>query len=176
MHSALESVDINAVAVYMDTDTYVCAPFYDFIQLVESGFDMVGVHAPGRITTKTVQTIPDAFPEINVGVLGFAVAAPALHVVKRWARWYEEYKDVYGNNDQGSLRDALWEEYTKRALDLAHDHFTFYVAPQEYNCRLFGAFVRYQVKVLHGRSTQPMDEIAADINREAGTMRVWKPS
>lgn len=155
-------------AFNLDTDTYVCAPFYDLIVLLEHGVELVGVHAPGRRTTKTVYDIPDCFPEINIGMIGFRLSERLINFVTRWMLIYVARQDVYGNNDQGPLRDALWENIKEP------DPIQFYVTTQEYNVRPFGAFIKDEARVLHGRNID-FERWATEINRNKGTMRTWTP-
>jgi hypothetical protein len=150
--------------LYLDTDTFVIDPIYDFLGVLEK-FELVAVHAPGRRTCPSDNDLPDAFCEINVGVMAFWNDIQITNLFYDWLKRYEAKKDVFRNNDQGPLREALW-----------HSEMPFYVAPPEYNCRFaFGGFARERVKVLHGRP-DGMDyhEIAEKVNQEARKMRTWK--
>jgi hypothetical protein len=106
--------------------------------------------------------VPDAFPEINIGVLGIANNAVMKRFVSDWLQRYELYHAIYGNNDQAPLREALW--YAKVV--------NLYVMPPEYNCRFgFGGFAALPVKVLHGRGMS--FEAAEKIVNHAPGMRAW---
>ena len=152
----------DARVLYMDTDTYVCQPFYDLFDLLDR-FDFVATHAPGRFTSNTVEVLPDAFPEFNIGVNVFRLSVRTRHLFDDWLARYEKHRDVYGNNDQAPLREALWNSAAR-----------LYVMPQEYNCRwMFGGFARYRVKVLHGRGDY--ERVEKNLNR-CEAMRSWPPS
>lgn len=145
--------------LYLDTDTYVCEDILDLFALLDR-FDFVGAHAPGRQTANTVNDLPAAFPEINVGVQVFRNAPIVEALFRGWQARYEATPKLYGNNDQGALREALWN-WTGR----------LYVLPPEYNMRWqFGGFARYPVKILHGRGDH--EAVAQKLNAKAG-MRGW---
>lgn len=148
--------------LYLDTDTYVCDNLSDLFEMLER-YDFVGAHAPARSTTNTVGRIPPSFPEINIGVLAFRNAPVVEALFRGWEARYDEHPNVYKNNDQGPLREALW-----------HWPGRLYVLPPEYNMRWgFGGFAAYKVKVLHGRPWKTTYEaIEARMNAKGG-MRGW---
>lgn len=148
--------------LYFDVDTYTLAPLDELMALI-GRFDLVGAHAPARQTAPTVGFVPDAFPEINVGVLGIANNEAMRRFMAGWLQRYEMYQDVYGNNDQAPLREALW---LARVVNL-------YIMPPEYNCRFgFGGFAALPVKVLHNRGYN-FERAAEYLNSQQG-MRVWR--
>jgi hypothetical protein len=154
-------------AVYMDTDTYVCAPVSELFNIVDAGmaqpYAIAGVHAPGRSTGVTVKPIPAIFPEINIGVNPMNTAK----VIPMWEEvynWYAEHANVYKNNDQSPLREFLWSHPWNYPL---------YIMPPEYNLRLFGGFIRGKVKIFHGRTGESThEEIIKKINKTE-RMRIW---
>lgn len=149
---------------YMDTDTFACAPFGEVYELLDA-FDFLGVHAPGRFTTRTRLGIPDAFPEFN---LGFNPMNPTF-AQRLFSDAFEMWDDeVYGNNDQGAVRDVLWS-YANSSEYFAPN---FYVLPPEYNCRFnFPFFASRTVKILHGRAPD-IRAVARKVNEDKG-MRSW---
>ena len=145
--------------MYLDCDTYACGPMNEVFELLER-FDFVGAHAPLRETTRT-RSAPKAFPEINVGVLVFKNNWKVENLFREWGVWYEKYSEFYGNNDQGPLRDALWNWDGR-----------LYVMPPEYNCRwIFGGFAAYEVRMLHGMGNH--QQACNKLNERRG-MRGWK--
>ena len=149
--------------LYFDSDTFMCEPIYDVLELL-GRYDIAATHAPGRITSKALDPleIPEAFPEVNVGVMGVSRSVYTIWLMQRWHDEFRKNPDRYNNNDQGPLRKVLWEN---RGINL-------YILPPEYNCRWgFGGFARYRVKVLHGRSKN----YAGVCNRlnEKAVMRGW---
>lgn len=159
--TALLKLRADERLIYFDVDTYTLAPLDSLIALI-GRFDLIGTHAPGRETAPTVTPLPDAFPEINVGVLGIHNSLIMRDFMIAWFQLYQQNKRIYGNNDQAPLREALW----------THPEIALYVMPPEYNCRFgFGGFAALPVKVLHGRG---MSFEAAEriVNYTAG-MRAW---
>lgn len=158
-------------AIYMDCDTYVCSPFPEVFDLL-GRFDFLGVHAPGRQTTKSAIGLSPAFPEINLGFNPFKTNGPMRMFFNKFAEMYNKFPEIYGNNDQGALRDALWK-YQYDVDGDYHWEIRYYVMPPEYNCRFnMPCFVSGEVKILHGHSSDiaRVDQI---INSERG-MRSWK--
>lgn len=152
------------VLINLDVDTLVVEPFDDLLEVL-TRFDLVGTHAPARHTSRTVQSVPDAFCEINLGMVAFRNSDKMRRVFKEWQRRYFDHEQVYGNNDQAVLRETLW----RTAEDVR-----IWVAPPEYHFRfIFGGFARYPVKVLHGRSKKfAIDDVARRVNKPLG-MRIW---
>jgi hypothetical protein len=148
--------------LYFDTDTYIVAPIYELYGLLDK-YDVVGAHAPARFTQifqPMPIEIPDAFPELNIGMLAFRNNEIVKELFADWSQ--KQASGQYGNNDQRSLRAALWESDAK-----------LYVVPPEYNFRFgFGGFVGRKAKVLHGRS-ENIDTLVRKVS-VPGAMVTWK--
>lgn len=158
---ALSELSGDDRLIYFDVDTYTLAPLDDLVMLI-GRFDLIGAHAPARETAPSALRVPDAFPEINVGVLGIHNTPDMVHFVIAWLHQYKEHEAIYGDNDQAPLRDALW----------THPEIELYVMPPEYNCRFgFGGFAALPVKVLHGRGMD-FEQAAQAVNYTQG-MRAW---
>ena len=147
-------------ALYLDTDTHLCLPIYDMMELLDR-CELVGAFAPGRQTTQTVDYVPDAFPELNIGVLAMNLTDNRMR--RFWRIVYNNYcanSERYRNNDQGPLREALWNTNVRLGI-----------VPPEYNCRWgFGGFHKYPVRVLHGRGDY---EAVCKVLSTKGDMRTW---
>ena len=156
----LQSVGYDA-AVYLDTDTFVCNDLTPLFRLAEQ-VDFAGAFAPGRHTRATVLDVPSSFPEINIGVNLFRLRPrlsadqdPTLRFVRAWYDYYAHNVEVYGNNDQASLREVLW---------LGRTDIRTAVLPPEFNFRFgFGGFLRGPCVVLHGRSDD-IESVATHVN------------
>ena len=148
--------------LYLDTDTYICGDLSDLFETLDK-FDIVGAHAPGRRTAGGADWVPAAFPEINVGVNGIKRTPQMLWLMDEWL---ERMGRNPQNNDQPALRALLWENAGIIRLG---------VLPPEYNARFgFGLFVRYAVKVLHGRP-QDGDYKRVEQRVNASTdLRAWR--
>lgn len=147
--------------IFFDSDTWLIESIADVYEVLDH-YPVAGIHAPARWTCPTPYPIPEAFPELNTGVFGYANGGETRRLFERWLKVTIEHYDVIGDNDQGSLRVALWETNTP-----------IWIMPPEYNCRFgFGGFAGSPVKVLHGRG-YPF-EVAAQIVNQASSMRVWR--
>jgi hypothetical protein len=146
--------------VFFDSDTWLVEPIPDVYEVLNV-YPLAGVHAPARWTCPTPYPIPEAFPELNTGVLGYTRTFDVRLLFSRWLDVMINEFETIGDNDQGSLRVALWECHTP-----------IWIMPPEYNCRFgFGGFAGSTVKVLHGRGEN--FEQAADVVNYVTSMRVW---
>lgn len=151
--------------LFLDTDTYCDAQLDDMLELA-TRFDICGSHGVNRHTTKTYKPIPDAFPEIEIGALLVQTNEHVRNLFKDWLELYNAHADVYGDNDQGPLREALW----------INKQINMYVLPQEYHARWgFGVCVVSRVRILHSRSPgYPNSQAALEINATGGR-RLFRP-
>jgi hypothetical protein len=153
--------------LFLDTDTYCAAPLDDFLRLTER-FDICVSHGVSRHTTGKVCDIPDAFPEHEIGVMLVRTTKRVENLFADWLEIYEAHTDVYGNNDQGPLRDAVW----------LNKYINMYVIPEEYHARWgFGVCVVSTVRILHSRSAggATTNEQMARIINSTGGRRLFKP-
>ena len=141
-------------AIYLDTDTHICGSLAPIFQLANR-IDFAGAFAPGRRTRKNVIPVPSSFPEINVGVNLFRLNMRTMAFVAEWYVHYVQGIKTYGNNDQASLREVLWENRFEMRTS---------VLPPEFNFRFgFGGFLRGPCVVLHGRAPD-LSAIAKRVN------------
>lgn len=166
--------------VWFDSDVYCCMPFPELYDMTER-FDLTGVHSPARRTARAAGPVPICFPEMVTGVNGMHNGPLLKDFVRFWLDLHLRNLDVYGNNDQASLREALWLQARDNTVLSC---FQFYLMPPEWNLRLVttGYFVRDKVRFLHGRpggmplheSKAEMERLAEQVNSQDG-MRVWIP-
>jgi len=150
--------------LFLDTDTYCDDNIDDMLRLIER-FDICVSHGVSRHTTGKVNAIPDAFPEHEIGVMLVRTNEHVRGLFHDWLELYELHPDVYGNNDQGPLRDAIW---MNKLINM-------YVLPEEFHARWgFGVCVVSRVKFLHSRSPgYPNSKAAAEINSKGGRRLFW---
>jgi len=152
-------------SLLLDTDTYVCDNLTDYFTILDR-FDIVGTHAPGRVTAPSTLNVPNSFPELHIGALAFNQNHVIEKLIDTWLKFYQDNANLYLNNDQAPLRDALW--YCQGVKVCA--------MPPEYCFRFpFGGFARGKIKILHGRSNRmtykQIEEIA---NQDWREMRIFK--
>ena len=94
--------------LYLDTDIRVVADISEMFDILDR-FDIAiaHAHARNRKETKTVWhfQIPDAFPQMNGGVLLFRSSPTVLDLLRAWQRAY--HSAGYAK-DQVTLRELLW--------------------------------------------------------------------
>ncbi|RAQ39020.1 hypothetical protein B9S53_24115 [Arthrospira sp. O9.13F] len=127
--------------LFLDTDTYICEPFYELFELLEK-FDIATSHEQTRISYQ-VDGVPDSFPEMNTGVILFKKSPQLEKVFQDWLNFYQRdiQKTRKPKHDQPAFREALYQnsEYLKIAT-----------LPPEYNCRTEKAvFIQGTVKIIH---------------------------
>lgn len=150
----------------LDTDAWLLAPVYELFDMLDR-FDFMAAHEGPRQTLKReIASTPRPFSEPQIGVIAFRNNEAIQALFARWLEIAEARPDIYGVNDQSSLREAIWRD--DRQVQ-------FYVFPSEWNCRFhFGTWVRLKVKILHGRS-KDIGKVEREVNRQAGKMRAWRP-
>jgi len=139
--------------IFLDSDTYVCAPLHDVYEILDR-FDFAAAHPLLRTTMQ--QDLPDAFPEVNSGVMAFCANEKVREMIVNWLGLYDEHVKKTGRlDDQPPLRVALY----KSDLQIA-------ILPPEYNVRTIypGAIGRGRVKVLHGKQKN-LQEVAKRLNK-----------
>lgn len=158
--------------LYLDSDTYPLAPFPELFDLLER-FEIAGAMGSRRWTSLTVQPLPDSFPEMELGIVVFRCNNSIRALFKDWLKAHSGHPEIYGNNDQCSFRETLW-----------NSNIQFGFIPSEYACRWpFGVQLGREVKMLHGRPRTDLglstvyptiEDVERIINAHDG-MRVWSP-
>lgn len=150
--------------LYLDTDTYVAADCSGVWRILEH-YDMALGHAAGRGATPTAVNCPSEFATLGVGVNFFRNTPKMRAFFKKWLAQFELHYNIYGETDEGPMRDLLF---------LNEDDIDYFVLAPEEHCRFgFGVWLNGSVSILHGRVSQPLAEIAEEIN-EPRTMRLYR--
>jgi hypothetical protein len=150
--------------LYLDCDTYMARPCGEMFCLLEH-YDMALGHACGRDVTLSAYKVPPSFTTLAVGVNLFRNNDRIKALFADWQEVYEANYEEYGPSDEGPLRDLLFvNEHDVRVA----------VLPPEYHCRFgFGVWLFGWARILHGKDSRPLAEVAADINSQT-TMRLWR--
>lgn len=114
--------------LFLDNDTVVRADLSDAFDLLDR-FDLCATHVylwdRPRHRRVWKQAPPDAFAEINTGVIFFRRTPRVMQFL---SDWQAAFRDAAKTTDQFTFRELLW------ASDLR-----FYILPQQYNKRIFEA-------------------------------------
>jgi len=145
--------------LFLDTDTYVCGGLRDGFDLLTK-FELACAHAPYRLCPgfgldhPLFRGIPEAFPELNTGVIFCRNTATLRSLFRACAELHEAHAPTAAN-DQPAFRRAVW-----------HSHVSLAVLPPEYNARLcFPVFLSGEAKILHFRSGA-MAQAAQKVNAQ----------
>ncbi len=108
--------------LYLDTDVRVVADISEMFRVLDR-FDIALAHAhlrnyPATTATWRVQ-IPEAFPQMNGGVILFRSTAPVLRVLRDWQ---DSYHRAGFQKDQVTLRELIWASELR-----------LHILPPEYN-------------------------------------------
>lgn len=147
--------------LYLDSDTRVVADISELFDILDR-FDIAGTHAHARERKATNlvwrQKIPEAFPQVNGGVLLYRDCEVVRSLLAEWSRAYVE---AGFSKDQVSLRELLWLSDAR-----------LFILPPEYNVR----YEKYetvwdaweaQPKILHyARFHEPDGDVAAGRKRK----------
>jgi hypothetical protein len=148
----------------LDVDTYAVGDVSEILHVLDK-FDLAAAHAPNRVA-QPMDDIPDAFPELNTGVVAFRRNDPVRRLMRAWL---DEYDRLAATNpqskDQPSFRRAV---YAATDVRLA-------VLPPEFNLRFWMAgFQNQPVRILHGwGDTDTYRQVAALLN---GRVTDWRHS
>jgi len=141
--------------VFLDTDTYVNAPFWDVFDLLDE-FDLAASPNPvnyssTRLDGDLVADIPKSFPEYNSGVVAFRQTGAVSKFFDRWRTAYRKALSQNQVHNQAAFRAALYHSDVRLAT-----------LPREYNClyRRPG-YVADTVRIFHGR-LRDIDGLGAD--------------
>jgi len=148
-------------SIYLDGDIYVhdSDGLYDIFDML-ARFDIVGSHALMRTVDGDgplgfyQEDIPDSFPLINGGLIGYRNSDEAYATLSNWENKYRrDVEEKSGTDDQPSLRAAIYKGEAQ-----------FAALPPEYNFRIpYEQLLIEDVKIFHGRATN-MAELAKRVN------------
>jgi hypothetical protein len=168
---AFDLLDEYDECLYFDSDINFMSPFPELWRMLER-FDIVAPVGSRRVTGATFQELPPCFPEYEIGVILFRRNAIVKEMFVEWERLHWAHPDIYGNNDQRSFREAVWNTPELKIERI----------PTEYALRWpFGVYMSLEVKILHGRpmgeaypDSPTVDEVRAIVNTHLD-MRIWSP-
>ena len=162
IHQAFGQLDCER-AIYLDTDVYICDALDGLFELL-SYYDLAGCHSPRRFDpARMVYPIPETFTELNLGVLAFQVNLLVTGLFDNWLALSRAHAELYGNDAQSPLRDAMWD-WTGRVC----------VLPTEWNFRfMWGGQVNGRVRILHGRSDD-IQQVERTVNAKPAKIRAWR--
>lgn len=149
---------LEGPTLFLDTDTRVCATLEAAWKLLKR-FDVLACHAPWRRRFRYenyempdfVSDAPDAFCELNTGVLFLADTPDTAALLDLWQKLYNK---APGSGDQYLFMHALYTSGCRA-----------YVLPPEFNYRYrVPQFVSGEVRILHGHGEE-IEQALQTVNR-----------
>ena len=108
--------------LFLDADTVMLDTVEDVFELLNR-YALCGAHDPIRNSWRTQaiwrSRVPEAFPQVNTGVLGFRLTPP---VVALLTKWRDVVQESALKSDQAVFRELLWKSPIR-----------FATLPPEYN-------------------------------------------
>ena len=150
--------------IFLDTDTRVIGPLAELFQLLDA-FDLCVPASLGGYHY-TLDGVPPAFREPSTNVIAFRRGAPVLEFFEKWRLYFARYETSMGREwDQRSFRHAAYIVTTLRLCFLG-DEWSLSPYPGGLLCR--------DVRILHGRPRQVIDDMEAAVNRHLGFRVFWR--
>jgi hypothetical protein len=156
--------------LFLDSDTVALAPLMGAFSLLDR-FPMAVAHEPARFLY-SIGGVPDDFPELNTGVILYALSPDLNKLVDDWLQRYEQEireKHAKGANpwhDQISFTQAVWAS-----------GISFYTLPPEWNFRApFPQFVCGRVRIFHGRLKHQHQDLSFVNHETVGRLMNPNPS
>jgi hypothetical protein len=158
--------------VFLDSDTYVLSDLTHIFDIL-GRIDFAGTHevARGYWYNELQNEVPDAFCELNGGMLVFKALPEVISLLKNWhdaylktTKWLSNHGSTKWilTNDQASLRYLLWQ----------HQGLKLWVMPTEYNAlRNNGTYLWGSAKIVHGRGN--IEAVAERMNRFTNVERAF---
>jgi len=110
--------------LFLDADTFILTDLADLFKLLDA-FDLAIAHAHKRNHPNTLQkwkaNIPDAFPQMNSGVILFKKNELTIQLLKDWQA---AFHSAGFKKDQVTLRELIWLSKLR-----------IHILPPEYNVR-----------------------------------------
>lgn len=142
--------------VFLDTDTRVVRDVSKIFEPLDA-FDCALAHEPTRGWDYLTKS-PDAFCELNTGVMAFRKSHAVAEFFELWRATYDRMRAEQGLlNDQPSFREALWSSENIRLCTLPSEFHLVTGKP---------AYIAWDAHILHGRDN--LAAVESVVNRCTG--------
>jgi len=160
-----------ASAIYLDCDTWVCAPLYNVFELVEDQrTDVALVQTSGKRRLDhhfPYLGIPETYPFWRSTFIAFGNRLLVQNFLAIWRIRYENHRKKYADlneepyhPDQPAMREALyWSDLHIVTL------------PQKYCCNCGDVVLRGTVRAVHAKGN--LKKLAVEANRHAPHLRLF---
>lgn len=159
--------------IYLDSDTYVCAPLYDVFELVETTkIDVALVHTSGKGRDYTYPKcgIPEAYPHWRSAFVAFQDHDQTRAFFDLWAKLFREHREKY--RDRMAHEGRCYPDQMVMRVALYHSDLVTVTLPPRYCTTLGGIVIRGTISVIAVEGN--VEKLAREANREAPHARLFQ--
>lgn len=164
----LTDLPVYDSGIWLDADTYICAPLYDVFELVEdSRIDIAVVHTSGKKWNYPACGVPTAFPHPRGAFIAFQDHDGTRSFFALWSQLFREHQKKYDMAHEGPCypnRHVLRVALYRSALSIA-------VLRPKYCTTLGGVVIRGTVRVIAGEGD--LKKLAQEANRDTRHARFF---
>jgi hypothetical protein len=149
--------------LFLDTDTFVSSGISPLFELLKN----YEIAAPSAPIDDIVPSVPDAFHEMNSGVILFKKSEAVRACFEDWLDFHVRNCKISVEQppDQPAFREAVYKNKI-RSHFLSH----------EYNCMIsYPVFLSGKVSIFHGRSKH-LKQVMDVINKFSDKVRIYIPN
>lgn len=159
--------------IYLDCDTYVCAPLYDVFELVEDArVDIALVHTSGKRRDFTYPKcgIPEAYPHWRSAFIAFQHHDRTREFFSSWAALFHEHRRKY--QDRMAHEGPCYPDQMVMRVALYHSDLVTVTLPANYCTTLGSIVIRGTVRVIAVEGN--VEKLAREANRDARHARLFR--
>jgi hypothetical protein len=166
-------------SLFLDSDTFITESLDDLFRLLER-YDFCGAHETARgqwyksslKAESKYRSVPDAFPDINGGVLLFKKTDSVMSLLTSWPDHHACNADHFSPAPDPSSRLYITDQLSLRWLLWSNADIILGVFPTEYNAlRYWGTYLWGKAIIVHGRGD--IEKIATQMNCHMNQNRVY---
>jgi len=163
-------------AIYFDCDSYICAPFYDVFDLVESDrVDMALVpirHRDGVSAGPEAGNVPEAYPEFRGSLVAFQNNARVREFFALWSQLFHEHRQKY--HAKSFMAGGPFQRQASMRVALYHSDLIIVTLPPKYYV-ISSQVIQGRVRSFDtpkNKDRRALAKMAKAINRNPGELRL----
>jgi len=150
--------------LFLDTDTIILKDLGDCFKLLDR-FELAVAHEPARFLYP-LGDVPDAFPELNTGVVLYKKSEKFERFINSWLKLYEEE-----NERKRKAGIPLWHDQLSFTKAIWKSNLSIFIFPPEWNYRApFPQFVCGPITIFHGRLKNQQSDVSFVNTKQDGRL------